>query len=127
MPPPTDGRAIADVIAEAEALDVGLDAYLDGSEIWVQEITRGANGSPGAGRTSLRNLQAWAADRGLSIGLAFWSCNSALRAYYEALGFEIVAEPDEGDDENDHAVARWQPPETSVPATPILAERRHEP
>lgn len=106
--PPDDLDA---VLLRAAANGVNIDAFISDGEIWINDIQRTGKGLKGAGKIALEDIQRYAQERGLSIGLAVWAVNEGLRAYYSALGFQVVHEPSEEQLEghDDHAELQWRP------------------
>jgi hypothetical protein len=123
-PPTADARSLGDVLAQAHAMGVELEAYQAGDEICVLHIHRPAHSPKGRGRLALQSLQGYAAGRGLPISLDFWAYNDALRSYYADLGFAVVCEPDDPDSDDDHATARWLPAQTPRQTDLSTEERR---
>lgn len=99
------------VLTRAAAHGVEIDAYVSDGEIWINDIQRTAKGLKDAGKIALTDIQRYAEERGLSVGLAVWAVNDGLRAYYHRLGFRVVHEPAEEELEghHDHAELQWRP------------------
>jgi hypothetical protein len=110
--PSNTAQALDDLLTtHAQQHGVNVDAFLDvgDAEIWISDIHRTNKSLKGSGKSAIRDVQSFAREHGLEIGLAFWAENAALRDYYTGLGFRIVAEPteDDLDGPDDHAIARW--------------------
>lgn len=106
---PLPAPSLDDVLDRAAQSGVAIEAHRDDGDIWIDSISRGRDASPGQGRHAIRALQAYAASERLTLSLAFWALNSALRAYYESLGFTVIAEPTDLDSADDYATAQWTP------------------
>lgn len=112
------GADLASLLDAAATDGVAMAAYIADGEVWISDVQRSSNALKGLGKFHIRVVQRFAAERGLSVGLAVWAVNDALRNYYAALGFRVVHEPteDELDGADDHAVMQWRSDLDATPA-----------